>query len=414
MSRFDLGRLGRRPTRRAAGVFLAVAAILGIGGLAAHLSVPLERPDPVLITSADWRAGSAGSSAVAQSPDAWLASGTVPGDGGRWADMVRDALLDLRALSRPDGAVSAGAADRWSYVWPRDNAFVAAALAKAGHAEEAAAVLEHLAHLPFDDDGAGFEARYTLDGVGPPDGREAQSDGAGWYLWALWQVNADLPAPALTPGTRAMLDRCTDLLLRLTDGGAELPPPSPDYWEVPVHETTLGTAAPAVAGLRSAARLYAGLGDPGRELLAEGAAHDLAGAVFEEFGGPWERFGHLGGLDAAVAFVMPPFAPETRDVALAWARYQALALRPAGGLAPGEEWTRDGISWTPETALVAYTSAASDRDALAAYWLDWLDEHRTTWGSLPEKVTASGKPAGPAPLAWTAALVVLSVAELDS
>jgi GH15 family glucan-1,4-alpha-glucosidase len=56
----------------------------------------------------------------------------------------------------------------------------------------------------------------------------------------------------------------------------------------------------------------------------------------------------------------------------------------------------------------------SGRPQVATRWLDWLDAHRTRWGSLPEKVLADGAPAGPAPLAWTAALVVLTAAELDS
>ena len=56
----------------------------------------------------------------------------------------------------------------------------------------------------------------------------------------------------------------------------------------------------------------------------------------------------------------------------------------------------------------------SGRPQLAAHWMDWLSAHRTPWGSLPEKVLATGAPAGPAPLAWTAALVVLTAAELDS
>jgi GH15 family glucan-1,4-alpha-glucosidase len=98
----------------------------------------------------------------------------------------------------------------------------------------------------------------------------------------------------------------------------------------------------------------------------------------------------------------------------AWRRYQSGALRPAGGLAPGSEWKQDGISWTPETALVAYTAAMSGQPEVAARWMDWLSAHRTSWGSLPEKVRADGAPAGPAPLAWTAALVVLTAAELET
>jgi GH15 family glucan-1,4-alpha-glucosidase len=95
-------------------------------------------------------------------------------------------------------------------------------------------------------------------------------------------------------------------------------------------------------------------------------------------------------------------------------RYQCDALRPAGGLAPGSKWKNDGISWTPETALVAYTAAMSGRPEISARWMDWLDDHRTPRGSLPEKVLATGATAGPAPLAWTAALVVLTTAELET
>jgi len=78
----------------------------------------------------------------------------------------------------------------------------------------------------------------------------------------------------------------------------------------------------------------------------------------------------------------------------AWTRYQLDARRPGGGLAPGSQWKHDGISWTPETALVAYTAAMSGRPDLSAHWLDWLNEHRTAWGSLPEKVLATGAPPG--------------------
>ena len=91
-----------------------------------------------------------------------------------------------------------------------------------------------------------------------------------------------------------------------------------------------------------------------------------------------------------------------------------IGLLTAGGLAPGAGWKQDGISWTPETALVAYTAAMSGRPSTAEHWMDWLNTHRTEAGSLPEKVLATGTPAGPAPLAWTASLVILTAAELES
>jgi hypothetical protein len=67
----------------------------------------------------------------------------------------------------------------------------------------------------------------------------------------------------------------------------------------------------------------------------------LSSNVRERFDDGYERFGHRwyggdGGLDAAVTFLMPPFAQSPAPgVVDAWSRYQSDASRSAGGLAPG-------------------------------------------------------------------------------
>ena len=350
---------------------------------------------------------------------AWLSLGSVPGKGTRWEDMGRVALLDLHQLSQPSGAVAAGAGGPWNYAWPRDTAFVAVALARTGHHAEALQALTFLQRVQLGD--GGFEARYLLNGSGPPDGRARQSDGAGWALWALGEVSQSSrdksPPPA---GLRALLDKATAFALSVTDDGHRLPPPSPDYWEVRASRTSLGTVAPLLAGLQASGSMYAALGEPALAWRSGAAAAGLVTRVTERFGDDYERFGDQrfrggGGLDAAVTFLMPPFAESpSPKVVDAWMRYQADAVRPAGGLAPGAGWKQDGISWTPETALVAFTAAMSGRHEIAEHWMDWLNAHRTGWGSLPEKVLATGAPAGPAPLAWTASLVILTAAELES
>lgn len=341
----------------------------------------------------------------------WQAGGRLPGTPER-AAVVSRALLDLRGLTRPNGAVAAGPSDRWAYAWPRDTSFVAAAYAVTGHLDDAWRSLSFLASVQQAD--GGFEARYLLDGSGVPDDRPRQSDGAGWVLWALDQArraSGDGPLPA---ALRTVRDRATGFILTLTDDGRALPPVSPDYWEVPERRLTLGTAAPLAAGLEAAARTYAAEGGLTRSAEVAAAAARLRRLVFDHFGPDFERLGRAGGLDASVAMLMPPFAQQSTTAVQAWDDYPVLALRPAGGIAPGVEWKQDGVSWTPETALVAYTAAASGRVEEAEQWLDWLADHRTAWGSLPEKVLPDGSPAGPAPLAWTAALVVLTEQELDA
>ena len=62
--------------------------------------------------------------------------------------------------------------------------------------------------------------------------------------------------------------------------------------------------------------------------------------------------------------------------------------------------------------LVARAEAGLGERAAARSRLDWVARHRTALGSVPEKVRWDGSPAGPAPLAWSAALIVSTEAAL--
>jgi GH15 family glucan-1,4-alpha-glucosidase len=399
----------------------AVLAGLVAGVVSAVCAVPALLPDdplPVLRNDASWRVRSAlgpvslGARLVDPIAEAvWVADGSVPSAGAR-TPAVSQALLDLHGLTRPNGAVAAGPDGPWAYAWPRDSAFVAAAYAVTGHTADARRVLGFLQRVQLPD--GGFEARYRLDGSGPPDDRPRQTDGAGWVLWAVERVAAATPAGALPADLRPLRDRAYAFVMAQTAAGRRLPEVSPDYWEVSERRVTLGTVAPLAAGLECAAGTFAAEGDAVRRTEASRAAARLRARIRAEFGPEYERHGHDGGLDAAVTTLMPPFADlHEAEAQRAWERYPVLALRTAGGLAPGVAWKHDGISWTPETAMVAYTAAASGHADLADRWMTWLDGHLTGWGSLPEKVLPDGRPAGPAPLAWTAALVVLTEHELE-
>ncbi|WP_225755403.1 glycoside hydrolase family 15 [Actinotalea sp. Marseille-Q4924] len=344
--------------------------------------------------------------------DAWLAAGRVPGP-ERYRDMAEQALRDLDALVLDDGAALAAGSPYWRYVWPRDASFTAAALARTGHADDAHRVLTYLArmHERSTVDGV-LQARYLPDGSGgTPDARAPQLDGNGWVLWGVAQWYA-----AAGPGRDAQLEELRGLVtgslatIRAhVDPVTGLPPAFPDYWEVRESRPTLGTAAPLLAGARAAGPVLAALGEPPVgdlvALLERGVEGNFAPHYPRRLGGRAQ--------DTAVAWLMPPFGAADDQVTSAWRDAAAGMARPAGGLAPGEDWKNDGVSWTPETAMWALTAAASGEVELAEDRLDWLDRHRTDRGSLPEKVLHDGSPAAVAPLAWTASTVLLALDELD-
>lgn len=348
---------------------------------------------------------------------AWLASGRVPGRSPEQRAAAERALLSMRALLRPNGAMAAGWSPGWTYSWPRDSSFACAAFAHTGHDAEAYRILRHSA-LTQRANGT-WDARTKLDASGPPDARRWQLDANGWVPWATWQWYRTAPADtrrarllALYPMIREAADHAAASLR--ADG---LPPASPDYWELMTTTANIGTAAPLLAGLNASA-------DLARELDRPRDAQRWAGAARRLSTGISARFGPLGyqrtvdgrhGHDSAAAFMAPPFneAPAGLPRALD-TTYRALLL-PNGGLTPGNDpaapW--GGNAWTPSTAFFALAWATTGKTAEAGRVLDWILSKRNPLGELPEKVNHKGRAASVAPLAWTGSIAVLSLVALD-
>jgi hypothetical protein len=348
---------------------------------------------------------------------AWLASGTVPMVAGVEPEMVTAALLDLHVLSRTYGIPVAGWSPLWRNVWPRDSALAASALARTGHLADAERILEFLGRVQ--PESGLFAARYTADTGDEPDDRGIQLDGVGWALWALAEVTATEPEadrPAFVRRHQQLLDRSTAAAQAAIDNPRTLLPVSADYWEVPERRPTSSTAALLAAGLESAADLYAVTAAEEAQAEAAAAAGRLRSAILINFGRqgfPRHPGGRADSVDLGVSFLLPPFTAQVEPaVVAAWRQAGPAMSRPAGGLAPGGSWRRDGISWTNATATYALTAAALGETDQAKAWLGWLGRHRTAAGSYPEKVLADGSPASVAPLAWTAAAVLLTAETL--
>ncbi|AWZ06008.1 glycoside hydrolase family 15 [Streptomyces sp. ICC4] len=348
---------------------------------------------------------------------AWLAAGGVPGASPAHRAAAERALLSLRALLRPNGAMAAGASHGWQYSWPRDSSFACAAFALTGHDAEAHRILRHSAATQRAD--GTWEARTELDGSGPPDGRRWQLDANGWVPWATWQWYQSAPRAtrggrlaALYPMIRKAADHAADSLR--PDG---LPPASPDYWELMTATANIGTAAPLLAGLNASADLAREAGRPAdAERWARAAGRLSAGisARFLPLGYQRTADGRHG-RDSAVAFMAPPFNEAPAGLARALDSTYGELLLPNGGLTPGNDpgapW--GGNAWTPSTAFFALAWAATGRPAKAGPVLDWVLSKRNSLGELPEKVDKRGRPSSVAPLAWTASIAVLTLVALD-
>lgn len=327
--------------------------------------------------------------------------------------MFDDAILDIATLGETHGVVVAGWESAWRYVWPRDTAFVVSALARSGQLDQAA---KQLAFLQSVQPANGvFQARYTPDGSGPPDDRGVQLDGTGWALWAtsqlLEQAHGGRGAESLAQAFKPLYGRSVAAIRLLTQDGTVLPPVSADYWEVRETRVTLATCAILLAGLRSGSHIAQHLDDSASRDIGV-IADRFERLVLDKFaadGFPRRVGGSPRSVDLGVSFLMEPFAGVDRpDVRAAWLESAEFMHRPAGGLAPGGSWRRDGVSWTTSTAAFAVVEACQADRSATVQRLAWLDRHRTSMGALPEKVRSDGTPAGPAPLAWASSAVLIS------
>ncbi len=406
-----------RRRRRAGSAALAVLAALAVG---ASTRGDVTPPPPLY------------SEGVAAGPDGEPVA-VPPGVRGaplpawatrsqRYADLRADALRDLDLMlldgGARDGAVLAGLRGPWRYTWTRDCAWVAAALAVSGRPDDGLRVLmaiQRQEQRRFDLGLPGWQGRYLPDGSGgTPDDRGAQLDGPGWVLWAtsVWAASTADPRAGLE-ALRPLVVAAAATAVGSVDPGTGLPRPSMDYWEMPTQVGTLGVAAPVLAGLRSAGPLLDDLDLPARAAATRQAAARLDRAVERTFGARgYPRRSTGGARDTSVAWLTPPFAPARASSLRARDAAFAAAGRPVGGVAPGAAWEDNGVAWTPETAAFALSFAASGEPERAEALLDWLEAHRTSTGSLPEKVGPDGGPASVAPLSWTAAAVLLTLAEL--
>ena len=307
----------------------------------------------------------------------------------RWARrLYRRSLLVLRASVAPNGAAVAGARPGWAYVWPRDAAAAAIALAESGYRTEARRIARFLARLDFD-----AAARFDTTGA-PVLGRAAQGDAAGWAAAAAHA--AGIPA---RPQRYRWRDRA-------------------DYQEGDPGDYVGNSLASISSGVPSV---------PTGQIKHTGSAAN----VWRDFAGSAGLVRIAGepdsGWDSAVAWGARPFAQPSLFPAIRRTLHRAADSSGRFGIVPSQRWHGGEDPWTAPTAWVALGLAALSRDAAAdgraavairdrrAAQRLTADLRRaaTPLGLLPERVDAeTGAPASTTPLAWSHAFAILALREL--
>jgi Glycosyl hydrolases family 15 len=309
-----------------------------------------------------------------------------------WArQMYRRSLLVLRALTDwRSGAVIAGARQGWAYVWPRDAATVALALAGAGYRVEAQRVTRFLLGLDLD-----AAARFYRDGT-PVPVRGAQADAAGWVRIAATAAafpipganEADThPARVATPAPHTWRDR------------ADYQEGSPDdYLANAIASLPAGGPKASISRTESAHRRESN----GVQRLFE----TPGGLLTREAGDPDS------GLDSAVAWAVRPFPHPALFPLVRRSLNRLVAHQTRFGILPSEDWP-GADPWTAPTAWTAWSLAVLGERRRALSLMGDLRRAATPAGLLPERVDVrTGVPRSTTPLAWSHAFAILAIRRL--
>lgn len=207
-------------------------------------------------------------------------------------DLYKKSLLIITTQIDRGGAIIAAndhdvterATDHYSYVWPRDGAFVANALDIAGYPEYAERFFKfcirachHRGYFlqkynPDGSVGSGWHSHWDKNEKVPM--YPIQEDETALVLWAMWEHHKRFPMKDLTDIYENFIVRSADFVADFIEPQTNLPQPSWNLWEDRrgVHTFTCSTV---VAALRAAAEFSLSLGDPDRSKKYSGAAQEV-------------------------------------------------------------------------------------------------------------------------------------------
>ncbi|UZJ80651.1 glycoside hydrolase family 15 protein [Fictibacillus sp. KU28468] len=370
--------------------------------------------------------------------------------------LYKRSLLIVRTQTNENGYIMAANdsdiqqynRDHYSYMWPRDGALVAAAIAKAGYQgmvknfyRRCADVLtkEGFLHHKYNPDGSIGSSWHPTVGKDGKEQLPIQEDETALVLWAFWEHYKEtgdiefaqsLYRSLIRPGAR--------FLLQFMDEELDLPNPSYDLWEE--RRGVFSFTCSAVYGGLMAAHSFALLfGEDDRAARykagAERVKKGMENHLYDQEAGRFLRGIYLNEENREITkdytiessmyglFAFGVFsANDERVQSTMEAIERELYIKtPIGGVAryfndyyfqqthevekvPGNPWLICTL-WLAKWKI----AAAVDRNGLkqCREYLNWVVSHAFSSGVLPEQLHPfSGEPLSVAPLTWSHATFV--------
>ncbi|HSG32407.1 MAG TPA: glycoside hydrolase family 15 protein [Thermodesulfobacteriota bacterium] len=371
-------------------------------------------------------------------------------------DVYNRSLLILRTQIDNNGAIIAAndsdiirfGKDTYSYMWGRDGAFVAAALAKAGYSHVCMKYFNFCARI-LSDEGYLFQ-HYNPDGSLASnwhswlvDGKEVlpiQEDSTALTLWALWIHYKSLnDVEFIRPLYKTLIKKIAEFLVSYRDPQTLLPQPSYDLWEerYALHAYTVSCV---IAGLRAAANFailfqdtfLAEKYDSVADELTEGISQHLYHDGLKRFARSGTRTDRGYKLDEVIDISLLSLvtlgvfdAKDPRMIETAKAVREELWLKtPVTGCAryQGDVYQRaddspkdiPGNPWFISTLWLAeyFIDQAENHEQLHATlpYLEWCGKNALPSGVLAEQIhPVSGLPLCVSPLTWSHSAFVWTV-----
>ncbi|MFQ5409081.1 MAG: glycoside hydrolase family 15 protein [Anaerolineales bacterium] len=352
-------------------------------------------------------------------------------------------------LAANDTDISSTVRDTYSYMWPRDGALVARALARTGYIELSRAFFRFCARAitpegyllhKYNPDGtlaSSWHPWYANGAKALP----IQEDETALVLWALWEHFARFKdVEFIKTLYRDLITRAADFLADYREPESGLPLPSHDLWEER-HGVLAWTTAATWAGLAAARNFAAAFGENDRAACYAQAMDEIRAGVeahlWQPVAGRFARMLNRSDhgdwdvdltIDASLAglWQFGMYAPDDpKIVATMRAVEDRLWIKTdVGGVAryendyyhqvsqdiqnvPGNPWFICTL-WLAEWRAATARTRADLRRALDL--LEWVADHALPSGVLAEQVHPyTNAPLSVSPLTWSHATFVSTV-----